>query len=417
MAARGFSALELPCVKVLSVSGDGRSVQLDVSALDEFVKVAESVRFPLKGAASRADNILPVYHLPGELKRLGVSSSQDFTACYSDALAKLRAWAEKQGLSVVFWVYNPWATTELDQKGLFTESRVCLELARRVPGVRTLAALPSDVLPGGDIEIILPFADVVMSPPYASSKRIWERANTEELQSIWACGEGAGRFAYGFQAWRMGASGRWEAEYQNWVTPYNPFAGGRGLVHPGRGPVPTITFERITAGLTDVRYIALLKEKIDQAKNDPAAQALAKSAEEALARIASRAPAFVGASPGGADFLGPLPRQADGWRKEVVDQITSLMTALKEIEPPKAVETTRVGGSQGTQAPGDLMGWLAWRFPGWDPAHLLILAALGVILLAVLGVVLWRWRKESALEEDEEDEEEEEEEGEEEAAE
>jgi len=394
MAGRGFSAVTMPAVAIAKVNTKGRTVTLDLADMDAFADAAAKA-----GLGIGADNILPFVHVPGVLREMGARESSVFTGCYKDALVKLRDWVEGRGLSAVFWVYD----ARSGGGAHLREGLRCLELAKRVPGVRTLVLVPNDKSVRGDLGLLLPRASVVMTEPYINSRRTFSFPKENEEQSLWVSGDDATRFTFGFQPWGMGAVGRWHYDYQNWTMPYNPFAGGSGLVLPSKkGPVPTVDYERITEGLTDLRYVELLEATIDRAREpeqDRSTQALAGAAEKALGALKGQMPDFVGTAAGNDSYVREVRRKAGTWRRDIIKQVIGLKQAMGEVQKVESKGPEKTG-PEILAPPKDIWEALSRRLPeGWDPVQFLIISGLGIVLVAAFLWIVIRWLRERKLEE------------------
>lgn len=94
------------------------------------------------------------------------------------------------------------------------------------------------------------------------------------------------RYFYGFYCWKTGAS-----EILQWVYRFgepwkDPVRGNHGYVMPAAdGPLPSIPWESLRAGVDDYRYLDLLWRLITLAKADPETTGAAKAGERAALEV------------------------------------------------------------------------------------------------------------------------------------
>jgi hypothetical protein len=180
-------------------------------------------------------------------------------------------------------------------------------------------------------------ADVTQTHAWPGSRRLIERARREH--ALWVYNNGANRLSYGFALWKLGARGRWQWHYQDWVgQPYNPVDaddGSRtetGAVYPSPdGPVATIAYEWTAMGAWDFRVVTTLSREAAAAR-DPARRSAAQAANRLLAEIRRTLPEFPdsglgeGTESGGATMtVLPLER----WRRDAERLLVTLQNRTR----------------------------------------------------------------------------------------
>jgi hypothetical protein len=333
MAEHGFNSVT--AIKPV-VRGDG---SLDIRQADEFL-----------AAAQRADVVgkhpVPIETL-GIARRLShllgaAEFSEQFLPTYQRALVAFRDWTGGKAFPVLAYVVdepreqalNPWNRN-------FEGARHYLEL-HRAAGLRTMVTLTGDSSFGKSYLPLLKLLDIVSAHPTESSRGILD-ATRGGQPALWLYNAGMNRFTFGFLPWAAGATGRWEWHYEWWRQAYDPFARvdenpwstGCGAVMPSPdGPVPTVAYENVRAGIDDYRYVFLLKRLIRQRRGGKADEA-----ERFLEEIRGRIPRFQ-------DGATADEATLDAWREKLAGFIVAL---AEEAERNRGTDSGRP--SDPTQRP------------------------------------------------------------------
>jgi hypothetical protein len=141
----------------------------------------------------------------------------------------------------------------------------------------------------------------------------------------------ANRYLAGFFLWKSGADVQWSWTFQRpKANPYDDFDGENEnpiepkdacMTYPpkrGNGFIPTLQWEGIREGITDIKYIATLEHYIDLARHTSQIEVIrsANQAEEKLDMIKEEIPWLYGA--------GFTNKRADEFRSEIAKHIVSL---------------------------------------------------------------------------------------------
>jgi hypothetical protein len=176
-------------------------------------------------------------------------------------------------------------------------------------------------------------ADVTQTHAWPASRRLIERARRE--RTLWIYNNGANRLSYGFALWKLGARGRWQWHYQDWVgRPYNPVDaddGARtetGAVYPSPdGPVATIAYEWTAMGTEDFRVVTTLTRAASSAARDPARRAAGRAASRLLSEIRRALPEFPDSGLGEGTEVGGATATAlplERWRRDAERLLVAL---------------------------------------------------------------------------------------------
>jgi hypothetical protein len=196
--------------------------------------------------------------------------SKDFLPTYTRALSAFREWMRTKPFPIVAYVIDePREQALNDWNRNFADTKRYLEL-HRAAGLQTMVTLTSDSSFGKNYLPLLDSLDIVSAHPDRGSHGILD-ATQGGKPVLWLYNAGMNRFTYGFYPWAIGAKGRWEWHYEWWTQAYDPFARtsgsawstGTGVVMPSpNGPLPTVTYEKVRAGVDDYRYLWMLERLI-----------------------------------------------------------------------------------------------------------------------------------------------------------
>ncbi len=297
------------------VRADG---SLATTQADEFLSVAQRVglvgRHPVPvetlGVARRLSHLLGAAEF-----------SEPFLPVYRRSLAAFRDWTRTKPFPVLAYVVdepreqalNPWNRN-------FEDTKRYLEL-HRAAGVQTMVTLAGDGSFGKSYPPLLGLLDVVSTHPMESSRRILD-ATRGGRPHLWLYNAGMNRLTFGFLPWAAGATGRWEWHYEWWTQAYSPFARvdenawstGCGAVMPSPdGPVTTVGYENVRAGIDDYRYLFLLERLIREGNGKTAEQA-----RRFLENIRGKIPRFT-------DETTVEEATLDEWREKIAGFIVALV--------------------------------------------------------------------------------------------
>lgn len=298
----------------LGVRGDG---SLDTKQADEFL-----------GAAQRAGLIgshpVPIETLmiARRLSRvLGVTEfSEGFLPTYQKALSAFHDWAHSKPFPVLAYVVDePREQALNDWNRNFADTKRYLEL-HRAAGLPTMVTLSADGSFGKSYLPLLDLLDVVSTHPERGSRGILD-ATRDGKPVLWLYNAGMNRFAYGFCPWAIGAKGRWEWHYEWWAQAYDPFARtsegawstGTGAVMPSPdGPLPTVAYEKVRAGIDDYRYLWMLERLITKNPQE------GTDAKRFLDELRGKIPRYA------EDGAGIDDATMDAWREKIAAFIVAL---------------------------------------------------------------------------------------------
>jgi hypothetical protein len=297
-----------------TVRADG---SLDTAEADEFMALARRA-----GLVSR--HPVPVETL-GIARRLShligaPEFSEPFLPVYQRSLASFREWTRSKPFPVLAYVVDEPREQVLNlwNRNLEDTKRY-LEL-HRTAGLRTMVTLAGDNSFGKSYLPLLGLLDVVSTHPTQNSRQIL-KATRSGKPELWLYNGGMNRLTFGFLPWAAGATGRWEWHYEWWTQAYSPFARvdespwstGCGAVLPSPdGPVTTVAYENVRAGIDDYRYVFLLQRLIRERNG--------KTAEEAkrfLENIRGKIPRFT-------DEGSVEETTLDEWRERIARFIVAL---------------------------------------------------------------------------------------------
>jgi hypothetical protein len=290
---------------------------LDATQADEFLAAAHDARLvgrhpvPVEtlGIARRLSRVLGVAEF-----------SETFLPVYRRSLTAFRDWSRGKPFPVLAYVVdepreqalNPWNRN-------FVDTKRYLELHRGA-GLQTMVTLAGDNSFGKSYLPLLGLLDVVSIHPAESSRRILDATRSGKPQ-LWLYNAGMNRFTFGFLPWAAGATGRWEWHYEWWTQAYSPFARvdenawstGCGAAMPSPdGPVTTVAYENVRAGIDDYRYVFLLKRLILESNGRTA-----EGAKHFLEDIRGKIPQFT-------DEASVEETTLDEWREKIAGFIVGL---------------------------------------------------------------------------------------------
>jgi hypothetical protein len=297
-----------------AVRADG---SLDTTQADEFLAAARRA-----GLVSR--HPVPVETL-GIARRLAhvlgaAEFSEPFLPVYRRSLDAFRDWIRGKPFPLLAYVVdepreqalNPWNRN-------FEDTKRYLEL-HRAAGLKTMVTLAGDDSFGKSYLPLLGLLDVVSTHPTESSRRILDATQSGKPR-LWLYNTGMNRFTFGFLPWADGATGRWEWHYEWWTQAYSPFSRidenawstGCGAVMPSPdGPVTTVAYENVRAGIDDYRYVFLLERLIREGKGKTA-----EAANRFLEDIRGKIPRFN-------DEASMEEATLDEWREKIAGFIVAL---------------------------------------------------------------------------------------------
>jgi Domain of unknown function (DUF4091) len=295
----------------------GTDGSLDTIRADEFLAAAQH-------AGLVSTHPVPVETL-GIARRLAHALdtkefSQAFLPVYGRSLGAFREWTRNKSFPLLAYVVdepreqalNPWNRN-------FEDTERYLELHRKA-GLPTMVTLGGDSSFGKSYLPLLGLLDVVSTHPTENSRRILEATRAGKPQ-LWLYNAGMDRLTFGFLPWAAGATGRWEWHYEWWTQAYNPFSRvdenawstGCGAVMPSpEGPITTVAYENVRAGIDDYRYVFLLEQLI-HAENGATAEAAKRFLEDLRGRI----PRFT-------DEASVEEATLDEWRERIAGFIAAL---------------------------------------------------------------------------------------------
>ncbi|HWI57100.1 MAG TPA: hypothetical protein VNZ22_07725, partial [Bacillota bacterium] len=144
------------------------------------------------------------------------------------------------------------------------------------------------------------------------------------------------RYFFGFYGWKTGAS-----EILQWVYHFgepwkDPLRGNHGYVMPAAdGPLPSLPWESLRAGIDDYRYLDLLWRLITAAKAGPKTAPAAQAGERAASEVLSHV-GFNYQPRTGDGAPAPVCATLDHWRWEIASACLEL---LKVVPLQKALST------------------------------------------------------------------------------
>lgn len=217
-------------------------------------------------------------------------------------------------------------------------------LKEKMPDMRTYVTLGGGLSLGIDeLGLLGPYTDLITVNRFDAEicKRLVDRHKPYGIYNGGGATEAVtgytrDRFFYGFYGWRTGASEVLQWVYQFGEPWKDPLRGNHGYVMPGAdGPLPSIPWESIRAGIDDYRYMDLLWRLITVAKADRKTAGAAKVGEQAALEVLRsidlkyQPRIGVGTPP-------PVCATLDKWRWQIASACRAL---LKVIPLEKALST------------------------------------------------------------------------------
>ena len=350
----GLTTVQAPCPPVRQ-AGRG-SATIDTGPTEKVVRAARAA-----GMGTRAEQAFLVYTLGmgrgiGNRLRPGYAPGQELAApgfgpAYVAAVRQLVDWANTTKTPLIHWVVdepretpNPW------NRNLADTIAYC-KLARQAPGATLLVTPMGDANTGVDYLPLLDHLDIVSTHPTHHSARMIERAMRDPKLGLHIYNAGKDRFSTGFYVWRVGATGKWEWHFNQWVHEarkdgyagrdvHNPFlpyehtaaAVPAPLSHKG-GVLPKEEMFTTAQGIDDYRYVLTLEREIARAKAGGQRATAVAEAEAYLAALRNGIPVTpdVANLAGAADLAlvgeGIKGDAADGveaYRRKVADLIVKV---------------------------------------------------------------------------------------------
>jgi hypothetical protein len=237
-------------------------------------------------------------------------SKPELKAYYQDAIRQYQAYIEKMGLPVAVEVVdeprevpNPW-NRNLEHTCTYAD------WIGEVSNLKRFVTPMGDSQSGKDYTSLVDHIDIVSVHAYAGSKKMIE-ATQAKKKILWFYNTGMDRFSWGFYAWRMGATGRWE-----WHWCFAEGAGPDGYPCPGEWYTPFTSndaftlrapcFEfpggmlfksaylNVSEGINDYTYLLALEQAVAAAKGAAGASPAATEARQFLEALKAAIPAFPG---------------------------------------------------------------------------------------------------------------------------
>jgi len=229
-----------------------------------------------------------------------------------------------------------WLTDEVRESGLHVWNlnhddtlRYC-RIVREGAGnaIRTTLSLMSDTGGAKDYTDLVPACDVTQTHFWDKSKRIIETAR-KGGHELWSYNSGTSRYSWGYQAYVLGAKGRWQWHYfAHNDRPYSPISEARYIMafYTPTAHLATPGLIEAREGLDDYLYLRLLEQALARKRGSAAARAEAK---RTLADVRRLAPFGIkladGADAGGgATAVLPSPEDYDRLRWRVAQAILGL---------------------------------------------------------------------------------------------
>ncbi len=328
MKRHGLNTMQLPLPRIVRLGPD--RIQLDFSGLETYVALMKKHDFGVKHCPQ-----MFTINLANYLKRRNLTEfSERFNRVLSNTLADIDRWFKTRRMEVLLCLVdepreqalNPWNRNRRD-------TIEYLKLARKIPNVKTTITVMADESHGVSYLPMVPLMDVIQTHPWARSEKIIEMARRTGKPVLHAFNAGTDRLSYGFGVWKLKALGRWQWHYQWPDTSYHPFRGYHWAVaYPSpKGPVPTVAYEQVAAGITDYRYVEMLEGLIEQAdrrgiKADDAKRLL-KEIDAGVPRWPVRG--LADGTDVGEAYVGEVNLKLEGWRERLAEEIITLSEALK----------------------------------------------------------------------------------------
>lgn len=327
MKRHGLNTMQLPLPRIVKLGTD--RIQLDFSDLAVYAALMKKHDFGIK----RRPQMFTI-NLANYLKRRNLTEfSERFNLVLSNTLADIDKWFKARRMEVIFWLVdepreqaiNPWNRNRSD-------TIKYLKLTRKIPNIKTTVTVMADENHGVSYLPMVPLMDVIQTHPWAHSEKIIDMAHRTGKPVLHLDNAGTDRLSYGLLVWKTKALGRWQWHYQWPDTSYHPFQGYHwAVVYPSpKGPVPTVAYEQVAAGIADYRYVEMLEGLIEQAdrrriKVDDAKRLL-KEIDAGVPRWPVR-----GLGDGtdvGEAYIGGVNLKLDRWRERLAAQIIALNKAL-----------------------------------------------------------------------------------------
>ena len=268
---------------------------------------------------------------------------------FVSVVQQLVEWQNDKSTPVLLWVVdeprenpNPWNRNLKD-------TIAYADLAHKVPGAQVMVTPMGDENSGVDYMPLLDHLDVVSTHPTKHSTKMIKRAMDDPKLGLHIYNAGRDRLSNGFYIWRVGATGKFEWHFCQWVHDpkgyrgremFNPFLQYEGddtfmpvpLSYKG-GILPREGIITMSIGINDYRYVATLEQELAKAKSAPAKAALVAEIEKYMTDVKAMIPVTpdvkgYGSSGDladvGAGIEGDITRKMDEIRRKMADYIVQL---------------------------------------------------------------------------------------------
>lgn len=331
MQAHGCNCIQLPGPEYVD-HVDGK-IQLDFTEMDRYARVMKELNFGLKH-----DNQFFMLRIASRLmQRAGLKEfSPAFNAAYLDGMRQVKAWSEKHGIPIMYWLVDEPREKKPNSWNRNLEKTIkYLKLAKQVEGVRTTITMMGTEQDGVDYTPMLGHMDILQTHPAAKSQGLQALAlkRGKPVLKFFNAGKNINRYAPGFHTWHRRSHGLFQWHYHYWgevanplqaITGYNWGVSNVVFLTPD-GVVPTLWHELGREGVDDYRYIALLESLIAKAGDgNAAATAASKRLEEMRAELPEVIPHELCVGVDGKAPYHEILQKLPAWREELAAMIENL---------------------------------------------------------------------------------------------
>jgi hypothetical protein len=349
MKTHGFNSLQFP-TPWISVDASGHVTAFDASALERYVTAMKEVGFggDWRGQVGTLDFYYPITDAGH------AEFSPAYNTAFKEAVQRTLDWGQTaDGTPLVFYLVDepresgiqPWNRN-------YADSMQYCQLVNEVTGAVSTITVMSDS--GGGVDYT-PFADaldIMQTHPWPNSAGLIQGAFSQGKPNWFYNTGGDLRMVYGFYQQKYGGGGgAWEWHY-DWLDgdmfdtfPYSPFNNHWRYVYPSPdGPVPTLSFELASLGITDYRYSSTLARMSGQARatGQPDFVAWADDADALLEALKGQVPQYAidngyraqhfGGIPEAPGCLAEVEAALEDYRRQIADMIAALPGPLPGVQ-------------------------------------------------------------------------------------
>ena len=285
----GMTSTTVPGPRIKDFRGSG--VLLDFTGIEKVTEAARSAGLHANEKQKAITYTLGLGRsIGGKLSRgkpTGIGGElrlPGFSPAYVSAVRQLVEWGEDTRTPMALWVVdeprekpNPW-NRNLD------DTITYLKLTGKVEGAIRMVTPMGDQNHGKDYTPMLDHLEIVATHSTSRSRRMIERGMSDPELELWIYNTGKDRYSNGFYTWRVGATGKHEWHFNQWIHArtkgrylgldiHNPFL---NYEHTSATVPAPLTYKgallpkegllTMSMGVNDYRYLHTLEQAIAECK-------------------------------------------------------------------------------------------------------------------------------------------------------